>query len=72
MIITLNGRDVNVSSLECEGATWDDYPDLVDTFYSSGYYNDGGALSDEDLEILDGAYPSLLYDLAIESLQGDY
>jgi hypothetical protein len=70
--ITINNKAVEVSSLAIEGATWQDYPDLVDTFFAEGCYVDGSDLSDEDLDILNETEYDLLYELAMDSLQGNY
>ena len=70
--ITINNREVDLSSLTCEGASWHEYPDLVDTFFAEGCYTDGQELSDEDLELLNETETDLLYELAMNSLQGNY
>jgi hypothetical protein len=66
--IMINNKAVEESSLTVEGATWQDYPDLVDTFFAEGCYVDGSDLSDEDLDLLNETEYDLLYELAMDSL----
>lgn len=47
--ISLNGRPVDVSSIEIDGIDTSDYPDFVDAYIASADYEDGTPLTDEEL-----------------------
>jgi cob(I)alamin adenosyltransferase len=47
--ISLNGRPVDISSIEIDGIDTSDYPDFVDAYIASADYEDGTPLTDEEL-----------------------
>jgi cob(I)alamin adenosyltransferase len=47
--ISLNGRPVDVRSIEIDGIDTSDYPDFVDAYIASADYEDGTPLTDEEL-----------------------
>lgn len=50
MVISLNGRTVVDAVLS--GIDLRDYPDFCDAYFESAYYEDGTALTDDELEQL--------------------
>ena len=67
-MITLNGKVVDVGSLELEGIDGRDAPDFCDAFFSAGQYKDGTKMSDEDLDALKENHPNLFYDLIYDHM----
>ena len=51
--VSLNGKPVNVQSIEIDGIERDDYPDFVDAYITYAEYEDGTPLSDEELMSLE-------------------
>jgi hypothetical protein len=47
--ISLNGKPVNVGSIEIDGIDTEDYPDFVDAYIAAAEYEDGTPLTDEEL-----------------------
>lgn len=66
--ITINGRDVDMSSIEIDGVDPRDYPDFVDAYVSHAVYTDGTPLSDADLNQLMYDYSDMVHELAHDSL----
>jgi hypothetical protein len=62
--IHINGRAVDVNSLDVDGVNPQDRPDFVDAYFVSGDYMDGTELSDEELDYLSMEYPEIVNDLA--------
>lgn len=52
--VHINGKKVNVKSIEIDGVDRRDYPDFVDAYISYAEYEDGTELSDAELEELGG------------------
>ena len=51
--LTLNGRQVDLKSINIEGVDPTDYPDFCDAFIGEAQWmNDGTALNDEELDQL--------------------
>ena len=48
--ISLNGKPVDISSIEIDNIDMDDYPDFVDAYIVAADYEDGTPLTDEELE----------------------
>lgn len=68
-MITLNGREVDESTLAIDGVDPTDYPDLCDSYFAEGFYVDGLELNDLELEQITSEQPELLYEMAMESLR---
>jgi len=68
MNITINGKTVDLSSLEVDGIDRRDYPDLCDAYFADGCYIDGVSLSDGDLDLMNETEADLLYELAYDNL----
>jgi len=62
--VHINGRAVDINSLDVDGVDPQDRPDFVDAYLVSGNYQDGDELSDEELEYLTSEYPEIVGDLA--------
>lgn len=56
----INGKEVDLSSLEIDGVERMDYPDFSDAYFTSGTYVDGTPISFEDLEEFEKDNPELL------------
>ena len=66
--IMVNGKEVDMSSLEVDGVDSRDYPDFADAYFSAGYFVDGTDMSDEELDQFQQDNGDLLYDKAYDSL----
>jgi len=67
--LTLNGREVDLHSINIEGVDRQDYPDFCDAFISEAVWmNNGTALDDEELEQLTEENGCLVNELAHEQM----
>ncbi|CAK0740945.1 hypothetical protein CCP3SC1AL1_1110009 [Gammaproteobacteria bacterium] len=62
----LNGK--KVVDLEVDGVDSRDYPDFADAYFSSGCYEDGTALTDDELNRLTDLAGDVLWEMAFETL----
>jgi hypothetical protein len=62
----LNGK--KVVDLEVEGVDSGDYPDFCNAYFSSGCYEDGTSLTDDELDHLTILAGDVLWEMAYESL----
>lgn len=62
----LNGK--NVVNLQVDGVDSGDYPDFSDAYFSSGSYEDGTLLTDDELERLNDLAADVLWEMAYDSL----
>jgi hypothetical protein len=62
----LNGK--KVVDLEVDGVDPRDYPDFADAYFSSGSYEDGTPLSDEELDRLNDLAADVLWEMAFDRL----
>jgi hypothetical protein len=62
--IMLNGKEVEVGSIELDGVDSADYPDFSDAYISHAEYVDGTPLSDNDIAQLEKENYGLVNDLA--------
>ena len=67
-MIEINGKAVDKGSIEIEGVDMKDYPDLVDTFISTAYFNDGVELTESECETLQENNSDLVHELALDSI----
>jgi len=65
--VIIDGREVNIDSLEVAGVDPED-SDFADAHFYSGNFIDGTPLTDDQLDTLGGEYGQLLYDMAYDSL----
>lgn len=63
---TLNGR--KVIDMEVDGVDGRDYPDFADAHFSYACYEDGTALTDEELDKLAEQNADVLWEKAYDSL----
>ena len=66
--IELNGRAIDVSSIEIDGIDTRDYPDFCDAYMASAEYKDGTPLTDDELDALMDKYDYLTHELVFEHL----
>lgn len=62
----LNGK--KVIDYRVDGVHKWDTPDFADAYFSEAFYEDGTALTDDELDALANAYPDVIYDNAIEQM----
>jgi len=66
--ITLNGKPVNLRSLEIDGVDRRDHPDYSDAYFSYGEYADGTQLTDDELERLTDERGDIVNQMANDSM----
>jgi len=66
--ISINGKEVDVNSLEVDGVDSRDYPDFSDAYISYASFADGTDLSDEEMDQLNDEHNDLVHELAYDSL----
>lgn len=66
----VNGKEVNVSSLEVDGVDSRDYPDFSDAYISGGHFADGTPMNDDELELFNSQYSDMAQELALDRLAG--
>jgi len=62
----LNGK--KVVDLEVDGVNSRDYPDFSDAYFSSGCYEDGTPLTEDELDRLTILASDVLWEMAFERL----
>jgi hypothetical protein len=62
----LNGK--KVIDLEVDGVDSSDYPDFSDAYFSSGSYEDGTPLTEEELDKLTILADDVLWEMAFDRL----
>ena len=65
---TINGKEVDLSTIGIDGVDRKDYPDFCDAFISSARFTDGIELDDAELEQLTEENYDLINQLVIENL----
>ena len=65
MMPILNGK--KVVDLEVDGVVSGDYPDFYDAYFSSGCYEDGTPLTEDELDHLTILAGDVLWTMAYES-----
>jgi hypothetical protein len=70
--VMINGKQVDIRSLEVDGVDTEDYPDFSDAYFSVGEYTDGTPMSDQELDWLSDHHRDLLHQMAHEGTQGMY
>jgi hypothetical protein len=66
--VTINGKEVDLKSLELDGVEMNDFPDFVDAFIVSGSFKDGTMMNDDEIDELNIDYPEITQELAHDSL----
>ncbi|NBX97984.1 hypothetical protein EBQ81_03930 [bacterium] len=59
--VRINGRCVDVGSIEIEGIDGRDYPDFSDAFVSKASWDNGEPLSEDKLNELQNQHSDLIY-----------
>lgn len=60
--VRINGRCVDVASIEIEGIDGRDYPDFSDAFVCAANWDDGTPLTEDELNELESQHPDLVYE----------
>lgn len=58
-------KQIKFSSIELSGVDYHDYPDFVDTYVTYAEYEDGGTLTEDELNEIDG---QTIYERILEIL----
>jgi hypothetical protein len=66
--IMLNGKEVDMRSLEIENVDPRDYPDFSDAYIGRASFTDGTDLSDQEMDQLNDEHGDLVHELAYDSL----
>lgn len=66
--LTLDGRIVDMGSIEIDGVDMDDYPDFSDAYIAYAEFEDGTPLSEDELMRLEEENYGIVNDLAHDSL----
>jgi hypothetical protein len=66
--LVINGKEVDMHSLEIDGVDPRDYPDFSDAYISHASFTDGTDLSDEEMDQLNDEHGDLVHELAYDSL----
>jgi len=69
--VTINGKEVDMKSLEVDGVDTRDYPDFSDAFISAGWFTDGSKMSDDELDSFQNQHSDVAHELAHNSVQGE-
>ena len=62
--IEVNGKLVNVRSIEVGGIDHDDYPDFCDAYVEYAEFENGIPLNELEINVLEEDYPELVHELA--------
>lgn len=66
--LMLNGKEVDISSIELDGVDTKDYPDFSDAYISAAYYTDGTQLTDQEVQQLEKENYGITNKLAHDSI----
>jgi hypothetical protein len=66
--VMIDGKEVNIVSIEPSNISPDDYPDFSDAYAANAEFMDGTELTDEQLAMLDDQYPDLIRNAAEDYL----
>jgi len=67
-LFELNGRAVDIGTIEIDGIDRSDYPDFCDAYIASAQYEDGTDLSEDECELLQDTYPGVIYDMIVDNV----
>jgi len=70
----INGKEVDMSTIQVEGVDSRDYPDFSDAYISSAEFVDGTELDETEIDELEERCPELIGEMAFEQCvgQADY
>jgi len=66
--VTINGKSVNIRSIEVDGVDTRDYPDFSDSYATYAEFEDGTPLSDQELELLKDKHGDVVYQVVYDTL----
>jgi hypothetical protein len=66
--VMLNGKDIDMDSLEVDGVDHNDHPDYSDAYFSNAKYMDGTPLDDHELDDLTDNYRDIVNQMANHSM----
>lgn len=66
--VTINGKVVDLDSLEVDGIDHDDHPDYSDAYFSYGQFVDGSEMSDDELETLTDQERWLVHEMVFDRI----
>ena len=66
--VMIDGKEVNIASIEPSNISPDDYPDFSDAYAANAEFMDGTELTDEQLAMLDDQYPDVVRNAAEDFL----
>jgi len=66
--VTINGKSVNIRSIEVDGVDTRDYPDFADSYATYAEFEDGTPLSDQELELLQDKHGDVVYQVVYDTL----
>jgi len=66
--VEINGKPINIRSLEVDGVDTRDYPDFSDAYLVYAEFEDGTPLTDEELELFQDKHDDLVYQTAYDSV----
>jgi len=66
--LMVNGKEIDMRSLEIDGVDPRDYPDFSDAYISYALFTDGTELNDQEIEQLNDEHGDLVHELAYDSL----
>jgi len=69
--VMIDGKEVNIGSIEPSNISPDDYPDFSDAYAANAEFMDGIELTDEQLAMLDDQYPDVVRNRAEEKILGE-
>jgi hypothetical protein len=64
----INGKEVELKSLELDGVDMSDFPDFVDAYVVSGNFKDGTEMNDDEVDELNMDHPDVVQELVHDSL----
>lgn len=65
--VMINGKEVDLSSIEIDGVDENDYPDFADVYISYAKYIDGTPLTDKELDEFSDKHFDMAYEIALEN-----
>lgn len=66
--VIINRKPVDARTITVDGVDTSDYPDFSDAYAASASFEDGTALSEEELVMLQDTYPDVVYQAVTDSL----
>lgn len=64
--IEINGKKVDISSIEIEGIDKGDYPDFSDAYVASAQFEDGSELNEDELMELESSHGDTIHELIFD------